>query len=164
MAGVIVDTPAHLIDVLPTLADLAGAKVPLSHPDRELRPVSGTSLRPLLEGGELSRKEPIHFQFSSDYGLRDGDWKLVNFKGQEWELYHLSEDRTELNNLASSEPERLEQMISKWRDMSKNVLRSEKHANATMAPARIPKTNREWTVFSVSAEPLAANSTHKSPR
>ena len=164
MAGGIVDTPAHLIDVLPTLADLAGAKIPLSHPDRELRPVSGTSLRPLLEGGELSRKEPIHFQFSSDYGLRDGNWKLVSFKGQEWELYHLGKDRTELNNLASSEPERLKQMIKKWRDMSQEVLRSEKHANATMAPARIPKTNREWTVFSDSAEPLVASSKKKSPR
>ncbi len=162
-AGAIVDTPAHLIDVLPTLADLADAEIPASHPDRELRPVSGISLRPVLEGGELARKEPLHFQFSSDYGLRDGDWKLVSFKGQEWELYHISKDRTELNNLASSEPERLEQMIKKWRDMSRTVLHSEKHANATMAPARIPRTNREWTVFSDSAEPPVTNTKKKQP-
>lgn len=154
--GAIVDTPAHLIDVLPTLADLSGAEIPRSHPERELRPVSGISLRPILEGGELERKEPIHLQFSNDYGLRDGDWKLVSFKGQEWELYHMAEDRTEWVNLATTEPERLAQMIGKWKDMSRNVLKSEKLANPRMSPTEIPRANREWTVFSDSPEPPAA--------
>ncbi|MEM9283285.1 MAG: arylsulfatase, partial [Verrucomicrobiota bacterium] len=92
-AGAIVDIPVHLIDVLPTLADLSGAEIPQSHSERELRPVSGISLHPILKGEKLDREEPIHFQFSNDYGLRDGDWKLVSFKGQEWELYHIGNDR-----------------------------------------------------------------------
>ena len=50
----------------------------------------------------LNRTEPIHLQFSSDYGLRDGDWKIVSFKGQEWELYNMANDRTEINNLAAN--------------------------------------------------------------
>ncbi|MEM7143489.1 MAG: arylsulfatase [Verrucomicrobiota bacterium] len=156
-AGAIVDTPAHLIDVLPTLADLSGADIPESHPERELRPVSGISLRPVLEGSELAREEPIHLQFSNDYGLRDGNWKLVSFKGQEWELYHMGNDRTERNNLASAEPERLAQMVAKWKDMSENVLLSAKHANPKMAAEQSPKANREWTVFSDSTEGPAAN-------
>ena len=36
-----------------------------------------------------------------------GDWKLVAFAGQPWELYDLARDRVEMNNLASSEPERV---------------------------------------------------------
>lgn len=160
-AGAIVDTPAHLIDVLPTLADLSGAEIPQSHPDRELRPVSGISLRPIIEAEELERDEPIHLQFSNDYGLRDGDWKLVSFKGQEWELYDMSKDRTELNNLASSEPERLNQMIDKWREMSQDVLHSEQHANAKMLPARNPRANSQWTVFSDSTDPPTAKATRK---
>lgn len=155
-AGAIVDTPAHLIDVLPTLADLSGAEIPQSHPDRDLRPVSGISLRPILEGRELARKEPIHLQFSNDYGLRDGDWKLVSFKGQEWELYHVADDRTELVNLASAEPERLARMIDKWKDMSQNVLKSKQHADPKMSATETPRTNRQWTVFSDSTEPPAA--------
>jgi arylsulfatase len=163
-AGAIVDTPAHLIDVLPTIADLAGAEIPDQHPSRELRPVSGVSLRPIFEGGELERTEPIYLQFSNDYGLRDGDWKLVSFKGQEWELYHLAEDRAEVNNLAKAEPGRLKSMVEKWRQMSRDVLHSEKLASAEMKPAEIPRSNREWTVFSDSAEPPAAGPAKKARR
>ncbi len=146
--GTIVDTPAHLIDVLPTLADVAGATIPTEHPDRELRPVSGVSLRPILEARGLVRPQPIHLQFASDYGLRDGDWKLVNFKGQQWELYNVAKDRTELNNLAEDEPERLQQMIAKWKQMSLDVLQSPRLANPKLKPAENPKSNREWTVYS----------------
>ena len=152
--GAIVDTPAHLIDVLPTLADLAGASIPEEYPQRELRPVSGVSLRPVFEGRKLNRPEPIHLQFSSDYGLRDGDWKVVSFKGQEWELYNVANDRTENNNLAASEPERLAAMVEKWKNMSRDVLYSSKLANPKMLPAETPKSNRQWTVFSDSNEPF----------
>lgn len=146
--GTIVDTPAHLIDVLPTLADVAGATIPTEHPNRELRPVSGVSLRPILEASEFKRPQPIHLQFATDYGLRDGDWKLVNFKGQQWELYDVAKDRTELNNLAEHEPERLQQMIAKWKQMSREVLHSPRLANPKLKPAEPHKSNREWTVYS----------------
>ncbi len=119
--GAIDDTPVHLIDVMPTLADIAGATIPADHPERELRPVSGVSLRPLLESRKLHRSEPIYLQFATDYGLRDGDWKLVSYKGQQWELYNMAMDRTELNNVADSEPDRLKQMSAKWKEMSLHV-------------------------------------------
>lgn len=151
-AGAIVDTPVHLIDVLPTLADLSGAKIPEQHSERELRPVSGVSLRPIFEGEKLERRDPIHLQFSSDFGLRDGDWKLVSFKGQKWELYNVAKDRTELNNLADAEPKRVKAMATQWKAMSLNVLRSEKLANPTMKSAEVPKANREWTKYSDSIE------------
>ena len=150
----IVDTPAHLIDVLPTLADLAGTSIPGEYPQRDLRPVSGVSLRPVFEGEKLNRAEPIHLQFSSDYGLRDGDWKVVSFKGQEWELYNVANDRTETNNLAASEPERLTAMVKKWKSMSRDVLHSSTLANPKMLPARVPKSNSQWTVFSDSDKPF----------
>lgn len=152
--GAVVDTPAHLIDVLPTLVDLAGASVPGEYPQRDLRPVSGVSLRPVFEGKKLNRAEPIHLQFSSDYGLRDGDWKVVSFKGQEWELYNVANDRTETNDLAASEPERLAAMVEKWKNMSRDVLHSSTLANPKMLPAQSPKSNSQWTVFSDSNEPF----------
>lgn len=163
-SGAIDETPVHLIDVLPTLADISSSPIPETHPERELRPVSGESLRPILEGGELDRAQPIHLQFSSDYGLRDGDWKLVSFKGQEWELYNMANDRTELENLAKTEPERLAQMIRKWKEMSRDVLKSEKLAEPKMRPSVIPRTNREWTAFSDSEEPPIARAGKAAPR
>ena len=88
--GSIVDQPAHLIDVLPTLADVTGSKVPERWAGRALRPMSGVSLKPVLEGGRLEQRPPIHLLFSGDRGLRDGDWKLVSFQSASWELYNLS--------------------------------------------------------------------------
>jgi arylsulfatase A-like enzyme len=139
--------------VLPTLADFGKAKIPTEHPSRKLRPVSGISLRPILEAKPLIRKEPIYLQFAKDYGLRDGDWKLVSFKGQQWELYNLATDRAENVDLADKEPKRLQAMVEKWREMSRTVLHSEKLANAVIKPAEVPKSNREWTVFSDSDKP-----------
>jgi arylsulfatase len=151
--GSIVDIPVHLIDVLPTLADLANTTIPEEHPTRALRPVSGISMRPILEGKALKRSEPIYLQYAYDWGLRDGDWKLVSFKGQEWELYNLANDRTELTDLAKQEPERLNAMIAKWREMSANVLHQEQLSNAKTSPAEFPKSNKEWTIFRDSNEP-----------
>ena len=107
----------------------------------------------ILEAKPLVRKEPIYLQFANDFGLRDGDWKLVSFKGQKWELYNLVDDRAENVNLANKEPKRLLTMVEKWRDMSRTVLHSEKLANTVMKPAEDPKSNREWTVFSDSEKP-----------
>lgn len=151
--GAIVDTPVHLIDVLPTLADISLTSIPEKHPERDLRPISGVSLRPILENKKFHRTEPIYLQFANDFGLRNGDWKLVNFKGQEWELYNMASDRAELNNLAKSEPKILESMVLKWTEMSRSVLLSERLANTKLKPSAIPRQNPEWTKFTDSKTP-----------
>jgi len=163
-SGTIVDTPVHLIDVMPTLAEVAGAEIPTSHPTRVLHPVSGVSLKPIFAGQTFQRSEPIHLQFASDYGLRDGDWKLVNFKGQQWELYNVANDRTELNDLAASQPERLQRMIEQWKRITIDVLHSPRDANRKLKPAEHPRANREWTRFSDSTEPPAQASRKQKKR
>ncbi|MBL6765220.1 MAG: arylsulfatase [Verrucomicrobiae bacterium] len=145
--GGVVHQPAHLIDVLPTLADITGSKIPSEWPGRDLRPVSGVSLKPLFDGGKLGPRPPIHLLFSQDRGLRDGDWKLVSFQSEAWELYNVAEDRTELNDLAASEPERLRKMIAMWNDMTKNVLHAPAKVAAPVTPAALPHRHREWTNF-----------------
>jgi arylsulfatase len=150
--GSIVDEPAHLIDVLPTLAEITDSDVPGSWPGRDLRPVSGVSLEPIFNGKPLDRREPIHFLFGSDRALRDGDWKLVSFRGQAWELYNMANDRTELNNLASSEPERLERMVETWTDMTKNLLHAKPGSYSPVTEAQLPHHNPQWTVFDESKE------------
>jgi arylsulfatase len=145
--GSIVDQPAHLIDVLPTLADITDSKIPVSWEGRELRPISGVSLNPVFEGKPLEKRPPIHLLFASDRGLRDGDWKLVSFQSAGWELYNVAEDRSELNNLAAAEPERLKTMIATWHDMAKNVLHAPANSRTPVKEAVLPHRHREWTNF-----------------
>lgn len=145
--GSVITQPSHLIDVLPTMADLAGATIPTSREGRDVRPVSGVSLKPTLLGDQLETRPPIHLLFSADRGLRDGDWKLVSFRGETWELYNVANDRTELNNLAQQEPERLQQMIATWNKMTTEVLHSPAKAKTQIKPAVLPHRHPEWTNF-----------------
>ena len=48
--------------------------------------------------------------------MRDGEWKLVSEVGEGWELYNMSEDRTELNNLAEKEKDRLLKMQNSYKE------------------------------------------------
>jgi len=145
--GSIVHEPAHLIDVMPTLAEVAQCEIPDKWPGRELRPVSGVSLKPILDGKRPGPRPPIHLLFSTDRGLRDGDWKLVSFRGEAWELYNLATDRTEINNLAGSEPQRLGAMIETWNDMTKNVLYASSRFYTPTTDAKLPHCHPEWTKF-----------------
>lgn len=145
--GTIIHQPAHLVDVLPTLADITGSEIPDRWNDRELRPLSGVSLKPLFDAKPLPSRPPIHLLFSQDRGLRDGDWKLVSFQSKAWELYNMVEDRTELSDLAETEPERLQTMIQRWTDITKNVLHAPARTYATVKDAPLPHRHQEWTNF-----------------
>ena len=46
--------------------------------------------------------------------MRWGDWKLVREYEKPWELYNLAADRTEMNDLASGQPARRDEMIAMW--------------------------------------------------
>ena len=105
--GSIDATPAHLVDLLPTLLDVTGAKNLQTFPGREPTPLAGISLAPLFAGEKITGRPPLHFLHDSDRALRDGDWKIVSFRSGPWELYNLAEDRTELHDLAAKHPERV---------------------------------------------------------
>ena len=132
---------------MPTLAEITGSKIPMQRIGRELRPVSGVSLKPLLDGQPLLSRPPIHFLFSTDRALRDGDWKLVSFQSKAWELYNISNDRTELNNLADSQPERMQSMIRQWNEMAKDVLVAEPAVYKDVSDAVTPHKHPLWTNF-----------------
>jgi arylsulfatase len=149
--GAVDATPSHLVDVLPTLAELTGAIMPLNWPGRDVVPVSGVSLAPVLAGGLLGPRPPIHLLFGKDRGLRDGDWKLVSFQSNPWELYNMAEDRTELHNLAAQQPEIRDRLVKVWHDMAEKVLQAPAKSRVPVATTVQPYVNPQWTDFT--AEP-----------
>jgi arylsulfatase len=151
--GAVVHTPAHLVDVLPTLAEVGGATVPAAWPGRELAPLAGVSLGPILAGRTLPVRPPIHFLFSSDRGLRDGDWKLVSFQSDPWELYNLAEDRTERHNVAAQHPEIVARLAQQWHALAADVLGAPARERAPVATAAAtPRRHREWSVFGAATD------------
>jgi arylsulfatase len=107
--------PGHLVDLMATAVDLAGASYPAELNGEKITAMQGVSLRAAFEHKPLPRTEPIYFEHEGNRALRDGQWKLVaKGPGGKWELYNMLADRTETHDLASAEPEKLKELIAKW--------------------------------------------------
>jgi|TARA_B110000908_G_scaffold79166_1_gene94875 arylsulfatase A-like enzyme len=112
--GSITSQRAHLIDFMATSLDLAGAEYPKSWPGIELEPLQGRSLKPIFEDKTRDPHSALFFRFSSNRAVIQGDWKLVTHRASQWELYNITKDGTELNNLASQYPEKVEALSKLW--------------------------------------------------
>jgi len=108
---------AHIIDVMPTLVDLAGATYPANRDGRAILPMEGRSLVPAFQGQELGTRA-LFWEHEGNKAVRDGDWKAVAKGLGEWELYNLRSDRTELHNIAAQHPEKARELATFWRNWS----------------------------------------------
>jgi len=108
-------TPGHLVDVVPTLLELVGGKRPDTWEGQPVPTPAGVSLAPALAKDVAVPRASIWWQHEGNRALRMGDWKIVAAgEKSPWELYDLSKDRGEQNDLASSQPERLKEMVAQW--------------------------------------------------
>ena len=106
----------HVIDIMPTLVELAGAAYPRGNNGRAVLPMEGRSLVPALTGrGELSER-PLFWEHEGNKAVRHGDWKAVAKGRGAWELYDLRTDRAESRNVAAQHPERTRELAARWQD------------------------------------------------
>ncbi|MBI3875978.1 MAG: sulfatase-like hydrolase/transferase, partial [Verrucomicrobia bacterium] len=103
----------HIIDLMATCVELGGAKYPAEVDGNKILPPEGKSLLPAFDDQPVARNF-LAWEHEGNRALREGNWKLVSLAGQPWELYDLARDRTELNDFASSEPERVSRMAAQW--------------------------------------------------
>ncbi|OOG77902.1 arylsulfatase [Algoriphagus sp. A40] len=114
--------PAHLIDILPTLAELAGADYPTEYNGKSVLPAEGQSLLPAIRGEKSLREKPIFWEWSVGRAVRKGDWKLVTHgKNAPWELYNLKTDPSEIQNVISKHPETAKELEILFYDWKKRV-------------------------------------------
>jgi arylsulfatase len=113
--GQITDQPGHVIDLLATCADVAGADYPATYQGNPITPLEGKSLAPIFRGEKRPGHEMIFWEHEGNRAVRWGNWKLVA-KGRQgpWELYDLSSDRTELTDLAQKQPETATRLAAAW--------------------------------------------------
>ena len=124
------DVPVTSVDLLPTLADLAGAKLPAG------QPVDGASLvECLTSGGKKAPARDLFWHFPGYLGagrgawrttpagaVRSGDWKLIEFfEDGRTELYNLRDDPSQRTDLAAKHPDRAADLLARLRAWRKAV-------------------------------------------
>jgi arylsulfatase len=112
-------SPGHVVDIAPTLLEIAATKKTANeafwsgpnHPGQSLAPHWTQQSKP----GETSEDRILWWQHEANRALRQGDWKIVAAgKEAPWELYNLANDRSETINLALDRPEVLERLVGIW--------------------------------------------------
>ncbi|MEV0947267.1 arylsulfatase [Rhodococcus sp. NPDC049939] len=120
--GSIRDQFAYASDIAPTIYELVGVTPPQTYHGIEQLPVTGHSFASVID--DPAAPTPNTVQFFEQMGSRAivaGEWKAVcrhirgaDFDTERWELYHLATDWSECNDLASDQPERLNELIKLW--------------------------------------------------
>ncbi len=122
--GALRHEPSHVIDIMATCADVAGATYPETYKGNRITPMEGTSLAPVFAGKKLAERA-LFWEHERNCAVRIGKWKLVCKGGLKpdgvpldtWELYDMAADRSELNDLSKKQPDRVKEMAAvyeKW--------------------------------------------------
>ncbi len=121
-AGTKTSQIGHIIDVLPTCLELAGAKYPETFKGKATAPVEGQSLLPILKGQTRKTPEQVCWEWSGNCAIRQGKWKLVwdtLNKAKQWELYDMETDRAEMHDLATTQPDKVKAMQADYETWAK---------------------------------------------
>lgn len=106
----------HIIDLMPTCLEVAGASYPVERASQRILPLEGRSLVPAFSNPPIRRKA-LSWEHEGNRAVRWGRWKLVAEHGRDWSLHDMEADRTELVDLSSRSPglrSRLVRMYEAW--------------------------------------------------
>jgi len=115
--GAVTHENGHVIDLMATCVEAAGARYPGEAGGERILPVEGRSLMPAFQGKRIARTDNFYWEHEGNRAVVDGRWKLVSRYPEKWELYDLEADRCELRDLAAADPARAQRMSAaydKW--------------------------------------------------
>ncbi|MDT5350646.1 MAG: hypothetical protein QOH91_3933, partial [Mycobacterium sp.] len=113
---------ATVMDIAPTVLELADAAHPgTSYRGREVAPMRGRSLVTYLSDAD----DAVHdadtatgWELFGRRAIRQGNWKALHLPAPHgtgsWQLYDLSRDPGEVDDLAAAQPEKLAELLGQW--------------------------------------------------
>ena len=116
--GGLISQTAHVTDIMATCLEVAGVKYPSSYQGQKILPMEGHSLLPFFKG-EGRGDRPVFWEHEGNRGVRFGKLKLVARQSREWELYDMTADRTEMNDLAGTKPDRVRELAAMYAEWAK---------------------------------------------
>ena len=106
--------PGHLIDLAPTILQLAGGKWPEMYNGHPVPTPPGKSLVPVFAKDSSVTHDYLWWYHEGNRAIRVGNWKLVADHDNPWELYDLKTDRSECRDLASKYPRKIKELGQCW--------------------------------------------------
>ncbi len=103
------------MDLLPTFANLAGARLPAE------RVIDGMDIMPILKGQPSARQRDLHWQSGDAWAVRSGSWKLMGARSQPASLVNLQKDIGETDNLLGREPARADELMKSHEQWVKSL-------------------------------------------
>lgn len=116
-AGVFRDDVGHVIDIAPTILELAGGRWPDDAPTPPGRSLAG-SWKATADDETTSPPRALWWFHDGNRAIRLGDWKAVSPVDEPWELYDLAVDRIESVDLAIVQHERLAELTRLWQTIA----------------------------------------------
>lgn len=117
-SGTISDEITHVVDIFPTLLDIKGISYPKEIDGETTIPLNGVSLLPVFKGQDRKDPEYIMSGFTEKKRMyRKDDWQIAKLNGENWELYNLKDDPTELNDMATTKPDILTEMVKSYQEL-----------------------------------------------
>lgn len=113
-------TPAQLTDIMATIVDITGVNYPAVYQKRKIPPMEGKSFFEVLKKDTKIRKG-MFWEHEGNGAYRDNNFKLVKRFPDNWELYDMSKDRTEMNDISGQYPKMVEKMKKKWEEKADYV-------------------------------------------
>ncbi len=122
--GGITQAYGHVMDIMATCIDLAGATYPKTYKGHTIIPMEGKSLVPIFTKGKREGHDYYGFEHFNERAFISNDgWKIVRTtNGDKWELYNLTNDRSEKNNLSETYPDRVKSMVVQYEAWAKRCL------------------------------------------
>lgn len=105
---------AHIIDLMATALDVAGARYPATYQGRQVHPLEGKSLLPAFQGKRRELHEAIYWEHEGNKAISQSHWKLVSRYPDRWQLFDLEHDRTELRDLSGDRPAIVKELATQW--------------------------------------------------
>ena len=109
-SGMVYDNPISALDLYPTFAKLAEAKIPSS------KVLDGKNMWNFMENKEVRMDDNIftmrHRNGFSDVGVRNGKWKAVKAYNKAWKLFNIEKDIEENNDISAAHPEVLKKLVT----------------------------------------------------
>jgi len=111
----------HVMDIAPTILELAGVQHPSTYRGREIAPMQGKSWVGMLAGSTQSPRGPgdwLGWELFGNRAIRQGDWKISwlyqPFGTYDWQLFNLADDPGEQYDLSDKFPDKKKELVTLW--------------------------------------------------